>query len=171
MARAAPMSMRLRLAAVLVAAATLLAAGCGFRLQGRVALSRALTSTYIESDDPQSDFVQGLRRALLGSGASLALRAADATAVLHVDRDELQERVLSVSSRNIPREYELTYLVRFGVKAGTQELLADEDVAVSRDFSFDERRLLAKEREKDMLREALARDLVGVVMRRLASLP
>jgi outer membrane lipopolysaccharide assembly protein LptE/RlpB len=43
-------------------------------------------------------------------------------------------------------------------------------VSLSRDFSFDERVLLAKEREEAILREALASDLVGIVMRRLSSL-
>jgi outer membrane lipopolysaccharide assembly protein LptE/RlpB len=41
---------------------------------------------------------------------------------------------------------------------------------VSREFSFDERAVLAKEREQEVLRAALARDLAGVVLNRLASL-
>jgi LPS-assembly lipoprotein len=41
---------------------------------------------------------------------------------------------------------------------------------VSRIYSFDETKLLAKQREKDVLREALARDMASLVLRRLASL-
>jgi outer membrane lipopolysaccharide assembly protein LptE/RlpB len=37
--------------------------------------------------------------------------------------------------------------------------------------TFDEAQLLAKEREQEILREALARDLVALVMRRIAALP
>ncbi|MFO1427924.1 MAG: LPS assembly lipoprotein LptE [Steroidobacteraceae bacterium] len=155
----------------LLLCAAVLLAGCGFHLQGRVPLSRALSVTYIDTEDAQSDFVQDLRRSLLGSGASLATRRDEATAILHVERDELVQRVLSVSANNLPREYELAYVVRFAVESGGRTVLPSEELSVTRDLSFDERTLLAKERERDQLREALARDLAGVVMRRLSSLP
>jgi LPS-assembly lipoprotein len=145
-------------------------AGCGFRLQGRVPLSSALTITHVAADDVQSDFVQDLRRALLASGVRLSSARADSTAVIEVQRDELLERVISISARNIPREYELTYTVRIRVLHGEREVLPAEEISLSRDFSFDERAVLAKEREKEILRAALARDLVGIVMRRLSSL-
>jgi LPS-assembly lipoprotein len=147
-----------------------LQSSCGFQLQGRVPLSSALTITLIEADDLQSDFVQDLRKALLTSGARLAGSPEEATAVIRVERDELLERILSVSARNIPREYELTYTVRIAVSSGERTLLPAEEFSLSRDFSFDERALLAKEREKDALSEALARDLVGILMRRLSGL-
>ncbi len=159
------------LAVALLSLGTVALAGCGFRLQGQVPLPAALAVTWIEADDAQSDFVQDLRRSLRASGATLAANPAGATAVLRIERDELLDRVLSVSGRNVPREYELTYVVRFSLEAvagGT--LLPSEEVSASRDFSFDEREVLAKEREQEMLRAALARDLAGVVMNRIASL-
>ena len=145
--------------------------GCGFRLQGRLPLPASLAVTYIEADDAQSDFVQDLRRALLASGARLTAVRSEATAVVRLQRDEFLERVVSVSGRNVPREYELTYPVRFSVEGPKGNLLPSEQVAASRDFSFDERAVLAKEREQEALRDALARDLVGVVMRRFSALP
>lgn len=161
----------MRLARLAVVATLALAvAGCGFRLQGRVPLSSAFTITHVEADDIQSDFVQDLRRALLGSGVRLATTRGDSTAVIEVQRDELVERIVSISARNIPREYELTYSIRIRVMRGERELLPPEEISLSRDFSFDERAVLAKEREKEALRAALARDLVGIVMRRLSSL-
>jgi LPS-assembly lipoprotein len=158
-----------RIAAMLTT--LLLLAGCGFQLQGRVPLPATFASLWIESEDDQTDFVVDLRRALRASGAKLALRREDASAVLRVQRDELIESVLSVSGRNIPREFELTYTVRLEVEGGGKILLPSEQFALSRDLSFNELALLAKEREQEVLRAALARDLVGVVMRRLSSLP
>jgi LPS-assembly lipoprotein len=158
----------MRIAVIALLAVVL--AGCGFRLQGRVPLSSALTITHVAADDIQSDFVQDLRRALLAAGVRLAPVRADSTAVIEVQRDELIERIVSISARNIPREYELTYVVRIRVLRGDREVLAPEEIALSRDFSFDERAVLAKEREKEALRAALASDLVGIVMRRLSSL-
>jgi LPS-assembly lipoprotein len=151
--------------------ALLALAGCGFQLQGRVPLPTTLASTWIEAEDDQTDFVVDLRRALRASGATLTSRREDATSVLRVQRDELTESVLSVSGRNIPREFELVYTVRIEVEGGGKTLLPSEQFAVTRDLSFNEAALLAKEREQEVLRAALARDLVGVVMRRLSSLP
>jgi LPS-assembly lipoprotein len=160
--------MSLRLA--IVAGVALLIGGCGFHLQGRTPLPEPLKVTYVLAEDSQSEFVLGLRKALLSSGAKLARLDTDATGVVQVLTDEVTERILSVSASNIPREYELTYTVRFSVRAGSDELLPPQEVALTRDYSFDERTLLAKEHEEAILREALARDLVGIVMRRLASL-
>jgi LPS-assembly lipoprotein len=77
---------------------------------------------------------------------------------------------LSVSARNIPTEYELTYTVTFGVQGPDSELLAPQTISLSRDYSFDENALLAKDHEADILRRQMAHDLVAIAMRRLTSL-
>ena len=75
-----------------------------------------------------------------------------------------------VSARNIPTEYELTYKLEFSVTSDGKTLIEQEEISATRDISFDESQLLAKEREQEILSEALARDLVALVMRRLAAL-
>jgi len=144
--------------------------GCGFHLQGRTPLPAPLKVTFVQARDRQSDFVQGLRKALSASGARLVTDSEQATATVRVVQDEVKKGVLSVSARNTPREYAVTYTVRFAVEAGGKDLLPEQEVSLSRDYSFDERELLAKENEETILREALAQDLVSIVMRRLASL-
>jgi LPS-assembly lipoprotein len=147
-----------------------LSSACGFQLQGRTPLPEPLKITFVQAEDLQSDFVQGLRKALITSGAQLAKSSEGASGTVRILKDDVKRNVLSVSARNTPREYEVTYTVRFSVSAGDKEILPEQEVALSRDYSFDERALLAKEHEEAILREALARDLVGIVMRRLASL-
>jgi LPS-assembly lipoprotein len=148
-----------------------LTASCGFHLQGRQPLSKSFAYTYIDSKDEQTDFVQDLRKSLLASGSKVIRTEGSSGATITVHEDELTEKILSVSARNIPTEYELTYRVRFSVVSGGQTLIEREEIAATRDISFDETQLLAKEREQEILREALARDLVALVMRRLAALP
>jgi LPS-assembly lipoprotein len=150
--------------------ALLVAAGCGFRLQGHRTLPAVLRVSLIEATDKQSDFVQALRKELLSSGAQLTTQSVDATAVVRVITDNFQRRVLSVSATDQPQEYELTYLVHFSVTAGGKEILADQEVSAVRDLTFDETILLAKNNEEAILRGALAHDLANVVMRRLANL-
>lgn len=150
--------------------ALLLLSGCGFHLQGRQPLPAEFSSTLVATQDEQTDFVQDLRKALLSSGVKVVRDPALSTAVIRVQEDELTERILSVSARNIPTEYELTYRVKFSVTSGGRTLIDGEEIAATRDISFDEAALLAKEREQEILREGLARDLVGLVMRRIAAL-
>jgi LPS-assembly lipoprotein len=149
---------------------TLLLGGCGFHLQGRTSLPAVLAAARVETSDAQSDFYVGLRSALRASGTELDGTAGNA-AVIRILSDGTTERVLTVSARNIPTAYELSYTVRIAVSAGGHELLAPELQTVSREYSFDETALLAKERERETLTAALADDLVTIVMRRLSKLP
>jgi LPS-assembly lipoprotein len=148
----------------------LLLAGCGFHLQGRHPLPAQFAYTYVDTKDEQTDFVQDLRKALLASNVQVIRTQGSSTASIDVHDDELTERILSVSARNIPTEYELTYRVKFSVTSGGKTLIDNEEISATRDISFTESQLLAKEREQEILRAALARDLVALVMRRLAAL-
>lgn len=156
-------------AALCLLALTVLSA-CGFRLQGRTPLPAPLATTYVIAPNDQTDFVQGLRKALLTSGGKLVDDSTGATGTVRILTDEVVSKILSVSANNIPREYELTYTVEFSVTSKDQELLPSQKVSVTRDYSFNERTLLAKENEEAILREGMARDLVSIVMRRLSSL-
>jgi LPS-assembly lipoprotein len=145
--------------------------GCGFHLQGRHPMPAAFAYTYIDTRDEQTDFVQDLRKALIANDVKVIRTQGSSGATITVHEDELTERILSVSARNIPTEYELTYTVKFSVLSGGQTLIDSEEISATRDISFDEAQLLAKEREQEILSEALARDLVALVMRRIAALP
>jgi LPS-assembly lipoprotein len=151
------------------AAAALLGA-CGFHLEGRTPLPAAVKTPYLEAPDRQSDFIQSLRHALLSNGAQLAQERDKASVVVSILRDSVARRVLSVSATNQPNEYELTYTVAFAVTAGDQELLPAQEVSDTRTYSFDERLLLAKGHEEDILRRDMAHNLALLVMRRLSSL-
>ncbi len=147
-----------------------LLASCGFQLQGRQQLPESLATLQVDAVDHHSDFTVALRRALASSGVRVVEKAAADGAVLRITRDKVEERVLSVDARNIPTDYELIYEVEVVVQAGGKELMAAEPLSLSRIYSFDETKLLAKEREKDVLREALARDMASIVLRRLSAL-
>lgn len=155
---------------VVVTLLVVLLTSCGFRLQGRTPLPEPLKTAYVIAPNDQSDFVQGLRKALITSGGQLVDDNSRATGTVRILTDEVASKILSVSATNIPREYELTYTVEFSVTAKGTELLPSQKVSVTRDYSFNEQTLLAKENEEAILREGMARDLVSIVMRRLSSL-
>src|ERR1700722_11624411 len=143
---------------------------CGFRLAGSDPLPGVLARPYMSLKDPYTDFSREFEHQLKSAGATLQAVRANSTATIDVTKDLVERRTLSVSATNIPTEYELTYTVTFAVHGVDKELLAPQTISLSKDFSFEENVLLAKENEADILRQQMARDLVSIVMRRLASL-
>ena len=144
--------------------------GCGFRLAGSDPLPTVLAQPYLSVKDPYTDFAREFEHQLQNSGAALQEIRAKSTATIEVTKDLVEQRTLSVSARNIPTEYELTYTVTFAVQGPDRELLKPQTITLSKDYSFVENELLAKEHEADTLRRQMARDLVAIAMRRLTSL-
>jgi LPS-assembly lipoprotein len=142
--------------------------GCGFRLAGSERLPPVLAKPYLSVKDPYTDFAREFEQQLKSSGAQLQIGRQDATATIEVTKDFVEQRTLSVSARNIPTDYELRYTVTFEVKGPDAQILAPQTITLSRDYSFEENVLLAKEHEADILRAQMARDLVSMAMRRLS---
>src|SRR5262245_56338695 len=93
--------------------ASSLLASCGFHLQGATSMSPVMKVTYVEALDARSPFLATLMRSLRASGSTITLNPDAATAVLHIERDETGQRVLSVSAANKPTEYEIYYRVKY----------------------------------------------------------
>jgi len=144
--------------------------GCGWHLQGATRLPPSVSMTYIDTEDRYSDFYRALRDGLTAAGVTIAPDARSATAIVKVIKENTGQRVLSVSARNTPEEYEVFYQVEYSVSNQTDELIAPQKSELTRDYSFDERAVLAKQREQSVLQEALARDLAAQVVRRMATL-
>ena len=157
--------MRAAIAALVLSVAL---GGCGFRLAGSERLPPVLAKPYLSVKDPYTDFSREFERELKGSGALLQDGRQDATATIEVTKDFIEQRTLAVSARNIPTDYELRYTVTFDVKGPDNEILPPQTLTLSRDYSFEENELLAKEHEADILRAQMARDLATMAMRILS---
>jgi hypothetical protein len=85
-------------------------------------LPAVLARPYLSLKDPYTDFSREFEHQLKSRARVLQGRA-NATATIEVTKDLVEQRTLSVSARNIPTEYELTYTVTFAVRArqGTAE--------------------------------------------------
>lgn len=155
---------------VVVAGATLLTA-CGFHRQGSAPLSPAFRSTHVVGGDRYTEFHRALVESLQAAGATVVEGGSESGAVIEVLDDKPTQRVLSVSANNVPTEYEVYYTVRYRVTVDGREVVAPSRLELSRDYSFDTTAILAKEAEQETIRLALARDLAGLILRRLAAVP
>src|SRR5690606_32719060 len=100
-----------RFTVTLALAAALLLAGCGFRLQGASALPEGLDRVHVATRDELSAFAVELFRGLERAGAQRAASPGEADAVVRITADKTGRRVLSVSARNTPQEFEIFYQV------------------------------------------------------------
>lgn len=142
-------------------------AGCGYHFAGSGTLPVGMGRTYLQTSEPGSEFHASLREALRLRGLEVVDDRADASARIIISEDSTGQRVLSVSARNIPREYEIFYTVTFALESDGQTLIEEASLIARRSYTFDETQVLAKSREERILRRALADDLARQVMRRI----
>ncbi len=144
--------------------------GCGFHLQGRADYGEQLEAIYLQVPDDATPLARELIRSLEISALNVVDDAAAATAVLEIVGDDTGRSVESVTAQNRPREYLVFYRATYRVMSGGKVLLDNQRVIRTRIYTYDETEVLAKAHEEDMLRQALAREIAGVITRRLANI-
>jgi LPS-assembly lipoprotein len=147
-----------------------LLAGCGFQMRGATSVPPEMARTYIQADDHRSPFYRQLRDSLRNSGVDVVTSPDDATATFSIISDIPGQRVLSVSARNVPREFEVYYTIYYSVQTADASLLDARVQTLTRDYTWDETQVLGKEKEETLLREAIVTDLVRIVLIQLSAI-
>jgi len=129
-----------------------------------------MSRTYIATDDQRSLFYRRLRDSLRSAGVIIVESPFDATATFSILSDMPGQRVLSVSARNVPREFEVFYTVFYSVQAKEVTLLEPRSQTLTRDYTWDVTEVIGKEKEEELLREAIVDDLVRIVLIQLSSI-
>jgi len=149
---------------------SLLLAACGFQLRTQPDIPPEMSRTYIAAADSYSLFYRKFRDELAKAGVEVVNTPADATAVFSILADDTDQRVLSVSARNVPREFEVYYTISYSVENGDQSVVKPQSLTRTRDYTYDETLVLGKAREEELLRQAIVDDLVRIIMKQLSSL-
>ena len=136
-------------------AAVLLLAGCGFQLQGELTTPAEMERTFIAAEDRNTGFYRAFRRSLNEAGVSVVDNPADATATFSISFDQTGQRVLSVSARNVPTEYEVFYSIEYALDSTQDRLLDQQTLTLTRNYTYDPTLVLGKAREEELLREAI----------------
>ena len=129
-----------------------------------------MARTYIATDDRYSLFYRELRMQLLAAGVDLVDSPADSTATFSITYDDTDQRVLSVSARNVPTEYEVYYTIEYALDSGAGNLLEQQVLTLTRDYTYDSTLVLGKAKEEELLREAIVKDLVRIVQKQISTL-
>jgi len=142
---------------------------CGFELKKAAVLPESMINTYIEAINARSIFYRKFRNELISNNIQIVDSRSSATAVLKIIVDETGRRVLSVSARNIATEYEVFYRIVYSFGDNKNLFLAPQDLVLTRSYTFNEKLVLGKSQEEEMLIDALADDLVRMVINQISS--
>ena len=141
-------------------------AGCGFRLRGTADVP--FQTLYVPNSD--SGIALDLKRNVqAGTQAKVVDDAKQAEAVLVFSEEFREKNILSLTSQGRVREFQLRYRVGFRVHDGKGgEFIPQTSIALTRDITFNDTDVLAKEAEEQLLFRDMQSDMVQQIMRRLA---
>jgi LPS-assembly lipoprotein len=166
-----PITRRVTLRRVTLAASALMLAGCGFKL--RQAPEFVFESIFM-SFQANSTLGNELRRNMAANGKVTVLDGANwakADVILQVLQEAREKAVVSLNSSGQVREFQLR--LRFRFRLGTADgkvLIPDTEILQQRDISFNESVVLSKEAEEALLYRDMQSDVVQQLLRRLAAL-
>ncbi len=151
----------------LIIAATL--AGCGFHLRGVGSGNLPYKTMHIALPDT-AEVHLWLQRYIKASGSTTIVdEAKEADAIFQQLSDTRQKTILSVNAQGRVREYRLQLDYRFRVvNQKGQVLVPANEINLSRDITFDDSNVLAKDLEEGLLWRDMNNDLVNQIMRRLS---
>jgi LPS-assembly lipoprotein len=142
---------------------------CGFQLRQSILQLEKISNVYIETNDPRSVFYRTLKEELISNKVQLAKSKSEAKSVIDIISDETGRRVLSVSARNIATEYEVFYRLIYSYEDQKQMLINSQELVLTRNYTFNEKYVLGKSQEEEVLIEALASDLVRMTLNQISS--
>jgi LPS-assembly lipoprotein len=143
-----------------------LAAGCGFQLRGAQTLP--FQTLYIPN--AVGGIALDLKRNIeAGTNAKVVSDPKNADAVLVLANERRDKIILSLSGTGRVREFRLRYSVDFRVHDGHgRDYIPLNTVELSRDVTYNDTDILAKESEELLLFNDMQADVVQQLLRRLA---
>jgi len=151
----------------LLVALLLVVAGCGFRLRGTAEVP--FQTLYLPN--ATTGIALDLKRNVqAGTNAKVVDDAAKADAVLQFTEDARLKEVLSLTGTGKVREFQLRYRVGFRVHDGKgNDFVPQSTIQLTRDVTFNDTEILAKEQEEQLLFRDMQTDMVQQILRRLAA--
>lgn len=145
----------------------LLVAGCGFHLRGTADLPFATVYVPGATGGIALDLARNIQA---GTNAKVVEDAKQAEAILQFTGETREKEILSLTGAGRVREFRLRYRVGFRVHDGKgRDFVPLSTLELTRDVTFNDAEVLAKENEEQLLFRDMQGDMVQQIMRRIAS--
>jgi LPS-assembly lipoprotein len=151
----------------LLLAALVLLAGCGFKLRGTADVP--FQTLYIPGSS--GGIALDLKRNIqAGTAARVIDDPRQADAILEFSEESREKDILSLTGTGRVREFQLRYRVGWRVHDGRGGTYVPQNtIQLTRDVTFNDAEVLAKEAEEQLLFRDMQTDMVQQIMRRLAA--
>lgn len=142
---------------------------CGFQLRGAAHLP--FTTIYLSGAE-NSTLTNELRRTLRASSdVNFVKTPQEAEAILELTGEQRTKDVLSFNAQGRAREYTLIYSIGLRVHDGKgHDYLKPATLRQTREITFNDGEVLAKENEEALLYRDMQSDLVQQVLRRMSNI-
>jgi len=142
-------------------------AGCGFQLRGTAEVP--FETLYLPNSN--AGIALDLKRNIQsGTRAKVVDDPKTAQAILQFTEETRNKEILSLTGTGRVREFQLRYRVGFRVHDGKGgEYVPQSVIQLTRDVTFNDSEILAKESEEQLLFRDMQTDMVQQIMRRLAA--
>ena len=146
----------------------LVVAGCGFRLRGTAQVP--FETLYVPGATTQGLALEIKRNIQAGTNARVVDDPKKAEAQIQFTRDQRTKEILSLTGAGRVREFRLRYVVGFRVHDGKGgDYVPANLIELTRDITFNDSEILAKEAEEELLFRDMQADMVQQILRRLAA--
>lgn len=144
-------------------------AGCGFHLRGSGSAQLPYKTMYVALPDTAEVNVWLQRYIRASRSTEIVSDPKAAEAVFQQLADARQKTILSVNAQGRVREFrlQLNYSFRI-VNTKGQVLVPANEINLTRDITFDDSSILAKDLEEALLWRDMTNDLVSQIVRRLS---
>lgn len=143
---------------------------CGFQLRGSQPLNPSFQEIYIKTADPYGQLTRNLREYLKMSGAHVTDSPQDANTILDILSEAKNQVLLSVSSTQQTRQYNLMLIVSFEItNAKGVVLVPPQTLTESRTFTTVSDQILGGTNEQNTLYLQMQQAIVYDIMNRLES--
>ena len=135
---------------------------CGYQFRGATDVN--FVSISIDGGSPS--FLKILKKQFKQSGVKVQERNSEKT--LEITNDTFSKKILSLSAAGKVREYQINYKISFRFKSQDGEWSNSIDLEANRDFTYDDKNIIAKTEEESRLIKGMQEQLIRTIVNQIS---
>ena len=152
---------------LLLSLSVLVLSACGFQLRGAAQLP--FKTIYMDNRSPMAVELRRILRA--NADVQFVNTPQEAEAIIELYGEQRRKEILSLNAQGRPREYKLLLDIYVRVHNGKgQNFIKPSLLQQSREISFNDNQVLAKEAEEVLLYNDMQSDMVQQILRRMSNI-
>ena len=135
---------------------------CGYQFRGATEVN--FVSISIDGGSPS--FLKILKKQFKQSGVKVQERNSEKT--LEITNDTFSKKILSLSAAGKVREYQINYKISFRFKSQDGEWGNSIDLEANRDYTYDDKNIIAKTEEESRLIKGMQEQLIRTIVNQIS---